>query len=134
MIDATTIHSQLQLLEQLKQKTQALVEVKSTLISKTSQLDHKKSLLEKAHSERQRLNKEKKILLDMLQNIQRDLDLAVGVEKSLTKEHQELELNVDRFKKEHYEPIQDEVNAIRVQSGMDRLPHIQQELEAQMAE
>ncbi|KAG1455981.1 hypothetical protein G6F56_006940 [Rhizopus delemar] len=69
----------------------------------------------------------------MLQNIQRDLDSVANVEKLLSKEYQDLEKNVNKFKKEQYEPLQDEVNEIRVKSGMVKLPHIQQELEAQMA-
>ncbi|CAO3679665.1 unnamed protein product [Rhizopus stolonifer] len=133
MINSNSINIQLQSLERLKLKTQALVEVKSTLLSKTGQLDHKKSLLEQANSEKQRLNKEKKLLLDMLQNIQRDLNSVANVEKLLSKEYQDLEKSVNKYKKEQYEPLQDEVNEIRVKSGMVKLPHIQQELEAQMA-
>ncbi|CEG75701.1 hypothetical protein RMATCC62417_10699 [Rhizopus microsporus] len=69
----------------------------------------------------------------MLQSIQRDLDSVTEVETQLTREHEELEKNVTKYRIEQYEPLQDEVNEIRAQSGMIKLPHIQQELEAQMA-
>ncbi|KAG1054009.1 hypothetical protein G6F43_003962 [Rhizopus delemar] len=132
-MNSNLINTQLQSLERLKQKTQTLIDVKSTLVTKTEILDQKKALLEQVNSERQRLNKEKKLLLDMLQSIQRDLDSMVEAEKALTKEYEDLERNVNKYRIEQYEPLQDEVNEIRVKSGMMKLPHIQQELEAKMA-
>ncbi|KAG1141127.1 hypothetical protein G6F37_002033 [Rhizopus arrhizus] len=132
-MNSNLINTQLQSLERLKQKTQTLIDVKSTLVTKTEILDQKKALLEQVNSERQRLNKEKKLLLDMLQSIQRDLDSMVEAEKALAKEYEDLERNVNKYRIEQYEPLQDEVNEIRVKSGMMKLPHIQQELEAKMA-
>ncbi|KAG1180435.1 hypothetical protein G6F70_004538 [Rhizopus microsporus] len=132
-VDANVIKSQLQSLDLLKQKTQALIDVKNTLLSKTELLEQKKGLLEQINTEKQRLSKEKRLLFDMLQSIQRDLDSVTEVETQLTREHEELEKNVTKYRIEQYEPLQDEVNEIRAQSGMIKLPHIQQELEAQMA-
>ncbi|ORE11439.1 hypothetical protein BCV72DRAFT_301014 [Rhizopus microsporus var. microsporus] len=134
-VDANLIKSQLQSLDLLKQKTQALIDVKNTLLSKTELLEQKKGLLEQINTEKQRLSKEKRLLFDMLQSIQRDLDSVTEVETQLTREHEELEKNVAKYRIEQYEPLQepDEVNEIRAQSGMIKLPHIQQELEAQMA-
>lgn len=62
----------------LRQKTQALVDCKATLLSKTEILDQKKSLLEETNSEKQRLQKEKKLLREMLQNINQDMNSVIG--------------------------------------------------------
>lgn len=80
--------------------------MKSTLVTKNEILDQKKALLEQVNSERQRLNKEKKLLLDMLQSIQRDLDSMVEAEKALAKEYEDLERNVNKYRIEQYEPLQ----------------------------
>lgn len=63
---------------QTRQKTQSLVDCKATLMSKTEVLDSKKSLLQETNSERQRLQREKKLLREMLQNINQDLE-SVGI-------------------------------------------------------
>ncbi|CAO3662519.1 unnamed protein product [Rhizopus microsporus] len=105
-VDANVIKSQLQSLDLLKQKTQALIDVKNTLLSKTELLEQKKGLLEQINTEKQRLSKEKRLLFDMLQSIQRDLDSVTEVETQLTREHEELEKNVTKYRIEQYEPLQ----------------------------
>lgn len=57
-----------------RSKTQALVDCKATLLSKTEILDNKKSLLEETNAEKQKLQREKKMLREMLQNITQDLN------------------------------------------------------------
>ena len=56
--------------------TQSLIDCKANLLQKTESLEHKQHLLEEVISERQRLTKEKRMLLDMIQNVQRDLEAA----------------------------------------------------------
>lgn len=56
-----------------RNKTQALVDCKATLLSKTEILDSKKSLLEETNVEKQKLQRERKLLREMLQNITKDL-------------------------------------------------------------
>lgn len=46
-------------------------------MSKTEILDHKKSLLQETNSERQRLQREKKLLREMLQNINQDMESVI---------------------------------------------------------
>ncbi|GAA5805811.1 hypothetical protein HPULCUR_011337 [Helicostylum pulchrum] len=137
-VDSNVLKTQMHSLEQLRQKTQALVDCKATLLSKTEILDQKKSLLEETNSERQRLQREKKLLREMLHNINQDMNSLVEVEQSLTKESEDLERSVNKLKHEQYEPLhgnnQYQVNDIRVQNGLTKLPHIQQELEARMAQ
>ncbi|KAI9246564.1 hypothetical protein EDC94DRAFT_627150 [Helicostylum pulchrum] len=133
-VDSNVLKTQMHSLEQLRQKTQALVDCKATLLSKTEILDQKKSLLEETNSERQRLQREKKLLREMLHNINQDMNSLVEVEQSLTKESEDLERSVNKLKHEQYEPLHDQVNDIRVQNGLTKLPHIQQELEARMAQ
>ncbi|KAG2210141.1 hypothetical protein INT46_004439 [Mucor plumbeus] len=132
-LDSNIIKSQLNSLDLLRSKTQALVDCKATLLSKTEILDNKKSLLEETNAEKQKLQREKKMLREMLQNITQDLNSIAEVEQSLAKESEDLERSVNKIKMEQYEPLHDQVNEIRVQNGMTKLPHIQQELEAQMA-
>lgn len=57
-----------------RSKTQALVDCKATLLSKTEILDNKKSLLEETNAEKQKLQRERKMLREMLQNITQDLN------------------------------------------------------------
>ncbi|GAN11017.1 type 11 methyltransferase [Mucor ambiguus] len=132
-IDTDTIKSQLNSLELLRSKTQALVDCKATLLSKTEILDSKKNLLEETNVEKQKLQRERKLLREMLQNITKDLTAIADVEQSLAKESEELERSVNKMRTEQYDPLHEQVNEIRVQNGMSKLPHIQQELEAQMA-
>ncbi|KAF1799295.1 hypothetical protein FB192DRAFT_1386025 [Mucor lusitanicus] len=132
-LDTDTIKSQLSSLELLRSKTQALVDCKATLLSKTEILDSKKNLLEETNVEKQKLQRERKLLREMLQNITKDLTAITEVEQSLAKESEELEKSVNKMRTEQYEPLHEQVNEIRVQNGMSKLPHIQQELEAQMA-
>ncbi|KAL7311963.1 hypothetical protein PS15m_009669 [Mucor circinelloides] len=132
-IDIDTIKNQLSSLDLLRSKTQALVDCKATLLSKTEILDSKKNLLEETNAEKQKLQRERKLLREMLQNITKDLNAIVEVEQALTKESEELERSVNKMRTEQYEPLHEQVNEIRMQNGMSKLPHIQQELEAQMA-
>ncbi|KAI9354979.1 hypothetical protein BD770DRAFT_391838 [Pilaira anomala] len=132
-VDPNVLKAQMQSLEQLRQKTQSLVDCKATLLSKTEILDQKKSLLEETNSERQRLQREKKILREMLHNINQDMNSLLEAEQSLAKESEDLERSVKKLKHEQYEPLHDQVNEIRLQNGLTKLPHIQQELEARMA-
>ncbi|KAG1082851.1 hypothetical protein G6F42_022425 [Rhizopus arrhizus] len=132
-IDIDTIKNQLSSLDLLRSKTQALVDCKATLLSKTEILDSKKNMLEETNAEKQKLQRERTLLREMLQNITKDLNAIVEVEQALTKESEELERSVNKMRTEQYEPLHEQVNEIRVQNGMSKLPHIQQELEAQMA-
>lgn len=59
---------------QCRSKTQALVDCKATLLSKTEILDSKKNLLEETNAEKQKLQRERKLLREMLQNITKDLN------------------------------------------------------------
>ncbi|KAG2235257.1 hypothetical protein INT48_004724 [Thamnidium elegans] len=70
----------------------------------------------------------------MLHTINQDMNSLLEVEQSLTKESEDLERSVNKLKREQYEPLHDQVNDIRVQNGLTKLPHIQQELEARMAQ
>lgn len=83
-----------------------MIDVKNTLLSKTELLEQKKGLLEQINTEKQRLSKEKRLLFDMLQSIQRDLDSVTEAETQLTREHEELEKNVTKYRIEQYEPLQ----------------------------
>ncbi|KAI7906887.1 uncharacterized protein BX663DRAFT_494100 [Cokeromyces recurvatus] len=131
--NTTLLKEQLNSLQELRQKTQELIDCKAALVSKSEILDHKKDLLEEANSERQRLQKEKTLLREMLQNINQDLNSIVEVERTLAKESEDLERSINKLKTEHYEPLHDQVNEIRLKNGLTKLPHIQQELEARMA-
>ncbi|CEP12525.1 hypothetical protein [Parasitella parasitica] len=131
--DINDIEFQSNSLELLRSKTQALVDCKATLLSTTEMLDIKKNLLEETFAEKQKLQRERKLLQEMLQSITRDLISIAEVEQSLAKESEDLERSVNSIKVEQYEPLHDQVNEIRVQNGMSKLPHIQHELEAQMA-
>ncbi|KAI8336908.1 hypothetical protein BD560DRAFT_413475 [Blakeslea trispora] len=132
-LDPMMIKSQANSLEKLREKTQALLDCKATFMSKSEILEQKKSFLEEANSEKQRLQREKRLLREMLQSINQDLNSIVDVEKALNKESEDLEKSLNRLKKEEYEPLHDQVNEIRIQNGMSKLPHIQQEIEAKLA-
>ncbi|KAI8063713.1 uncharacterized protein B0P05DRAFT_555389 [Gilbertella persicaria] len=116
-----------------RQKTQALLDCKATFMSKSEILSQKKSLLEEVNSEKQRLQREKKLLREMLHNINQDLNSILEAEQALTKESEDLESSLTKLRNEKYEPLHDQVNEMRTRNGMSKLPHIQQELEAKMA-
>ncbi|KAJ2962361.1 hypothetical protein NQZ79_g2538 [Umbelopsis isabellina] len=113
--------SQLQSLKGLRKQTQALFELKSQIIATNETLDTKKNLLEEMTTERRRLVKEKKMMMEMIQAIQRDIDTVTEGENSLQVECNNLEQSLQRLREVEYEPLQ------------DRLPNLQQEIDAQLA-
>ncbi|CDS02888.1 hypothetical protein LRAMOSA00290 [Lichtheimia ramosa] len=120
-------------LKNLQRMTQSLIDCKANLLQKTESLEHKQHLLEEVISERQRLTKEKRMLLDMIQNVQRDLEATTEAEASLLKERDDLQQTVDRVRNQEYEPLHDRVNQLRTSHGLQKVPHVQQEVDAQMA-
>jgi predicted nuclease with TOPRIM domain len=68
-------------------------------------LEYKRNLFEETISEKQRLLKEKRALLDMLTNVQNDLEQLVDIEKTLAKENEQLEKQVLHLKTERYDPL-----------------------------
>ncbi|KAL0087805.1 hypothetical protein J3Q64DRAFT_1734627 [Phycomyces blakesleeanus] len=108
---------QLGTLKSLRQKTQLLVDCKASLTQHTEALDIKQGLLEEATSERQRLQKEKKVLLEMIHSVQRDMEATVQ----------------QRIRDQEYEPLHEQVNVLRAENGLQKLPSVEQEIEAQMA-
>ncbi|KAL0074004.1 hypothetical protein F4703DRAFT_1893531 [Phycomyces blakesleeanus] len=124
---------QLGTLKSLRQKTQLLVDCKASLTQHTEALDIKQGLLEEATSERQRLQKEKKVLLEMIHSVQRDMEAVTEIEKSLGKERDNLKQTVQRIRDQEYEPLHEQVNVLRAENGLQKLPSVEQEIEAQMA-
>lgn len=88
-----------------RQMTQSLVDCKSDLLSKTEALEHKQQLLEEIKAECQRLKKEKRTLLEMIQSVQRDIDAVSEAELLLGRERDELQCNVNRIQTEQYDPL-----------------------------
>ncbi|KAI7871856.1 hypothetical protein BDF14DRAFT_1878201 [Spinellus fusiger] len=131
--DATAIQHQLDTLASLRKKTQFLVDSKANLSLQTEALNIKQGLLEEATSQRQRLQKEKKVLLEMIQSVQRDIETVVKMEEVLVKERDELKQTVTRIRDQEYEPLHEQVNELRARNGLQRLPSVEQEIEAQMA-
>ncbi|KAI9323623.1 hypothetical protein BX666DRAFT_1888688 [Dichotomocladium elegans] len=155
------VEQQRQSLKAIQQMTQSLIDCKASLLQKTETLEYKQRLLEDIVAERQRLNKERRILLDMMQNVQRDLESITEAETSLRKENGALQQSVTRLRNEEYEPLHgqcclvnnvivhkspppsshaycsagrlDRVNQLRTTNGLTRIPHVQQEVDAQMA-
>ncbi|KAI9253813.1 hypothetical protein BDA99DRAFT_164057 [Phascolomyces articulosus] len=127
------IEDQQRSLKAIRDSTQSLLNCKASLVQNIESLDHKEKLLEEVIAERQRLTKEKRMLLEMIQGVQRDIEAVTEAEVSLGKERDELRKSVDKLRNQEYDPLHDQVNELRSQSGLQKLPHVQQELEAQMA-
>ncbi|KAI7849212.1 hypothetical protein BDC45DRAFT_521076 [Circinella umbellata] len=127
------IESQQQSLKAIRDSTQSLLNCKANLIQNIESLDHKEKILDEIVSERQRLTKEKRMLFEMIQSVQRDIEAITEAETSLGKERDELKKSVDRIRNLDYDPLHDKVNELRSRIGLEKLPHVQQELEAQMA-
>ncbi|KAG2186412.1 hypothetical protein INT43_002850, partial [Umbelopsis isabellina] len=125
--------SQLQSLKSLRKQTQALFELKSQIIANNETLETKKNLLEEMTTERRRLVKEKKMMMDMIQAIQRDIDTVTEGENSLQVECNNLEQSLQRLREAEYEPLQGRIVCKLGISGLDRLPNLQQETDAQLA-
>ncbi|KAL1930412.1 hypothetical protein VTP01DRAFT_10574 [Rhizomucor pusillus] len=127
------MEQQIDTLKNIKQMTQSLVDCKSDLLSKTEALEHKQQLLEEIKAECQRLKKEKRTLLEMIQSVQRDIDAVSEAELLLGRERDELQRNVNRIQTEQYDPLHERVNELRMQHGLQKIPHIRKELEDRMA-
>ncbi|GAB5591698.1 hypothetical protein Unana1_06598 [Umbelopsis nana] len=84
-------------------------------------------------TERRRLVKEKKMMMDMIQAIQRDIETITEGETSLQTECRNLEQSLRTLRDKEYEPLQEKVNSAREATGLERLPNMQQELDAQLA-
>jgi predicted nuclease with TOPRIM domain len=77
-------------------------------------LEYKRNLFEETISEKQRLLKEKRALLDMLTNVQNDLEQLVDIEKTLAKENEQLEKQVLHLKTEQYDPLHGKMESILI--------------------
>ncbi|ORY98536.1 hypothetical protein BCR43DRAFT_196784 [Syncephalastrum racemosum] len=128
-----TMRDQMDTLQTLYRQSQALSDCKTDLLAKRDMLDKKQHLYEEVVAERQRLNKEKRTLLDMLNKIQQDMDSITDIESNLHREQQDLLRQVETLQNDTYEPLHDNVNALRIKQGLPKLPSFQQELEAHMA-
>ncbi|SAM07589.1 hypothetical protein [Absidia glauca] len=120
-------------LRQLRDQTQKLVNCKATLLQTTETLETKTNTLEELTAKRHDLLKEKRLLLDMIQGVQRDIDTIAEMEVALGRECEDLQKNVQRIRNEEYETLHETVNKAREAKGLSKLPHAQQEMEAAMA-
>ncbi|KAI8576886.1 hypothetical protein K450DRAFT_254761 [Umbelopsis ramanniana AG] len=125
--------AKLQSLKGLRRQTQSLFDLKSQILVTNETLEVKQNLLEEMTSERRRLVKEKRMMMDMIQAIQRDIETMTEGENSLQTECRNLEQSLRNLRDNEYEPLQEKVNAARASNGLERLPNMQQELDAQMA-
>jgi hypothetical protein len=57
-----------------RKQTQALFDLKSQILVASETLEVKQNLLEEMTAERRRLLKEKRMMMDMIQTIQRDIE------------------------------------------------------------
>ncbi|CAO3676842.1 unnamed protein product [Umbelopsis ramanniana] len=125
--------AKLQSLKGLRRQTQSLFDLKSQILVTSETLEVKQNLLDEMTAERRRLVKEKRMMMDMIQAIQRDIETITEGENSLQTECKNLEQSLRNLRDDEYEPLQEKVNAARASSGLERLPNMQQELDAQMA-
>lgn len=61
-----------------RRQTQTLFDLKSQILVVSETLEAKQNLLEEMTAERRRLVKEKKMMMDMIQAIQRDIESVCG--------------------------------------------------------
>ncbi|ORZ09505.1 hypothetical protein BCR42DRAFT_423547 [Absidia repens] len=125
---------QIDALKQLQEQTQQLLNCKSTLLQTTELLENKTNILDELKAERHARLKEKRLLLDMIQGVQRDIESITEMEDALGRECADLQKNVQRIRNEEYEPLQESVNTLRIGKGLIKIAHVQQEMEAQMAQ
>lgn len=100
-----TMRDQMDTLQTLYRQTRALSDCKTDLLAKRDALDKKQHLYEEVVAERQRLNKEKRMILDMLNKIQQDMDAISDIESNLHREHQDLLRQVEVLQNDTYEPL-----------------------------
>ncbi|CAO3609899.1 unnamed protein product [Cunninghamella blakesleeana] len=132
-IDTTSFSQQLDSLKQLRESTQQLIHCKASIFKNTDLLESKTNLLEELRAERLQRVKEKRLLLDMIQSVQRDIDTLTDMENTLGRECDDLQNNMLDLKNEEYERLHENVNIIRVKKGLSKIPHVQQDREAEMA-
>ncbi|OZJ04433.1 hypothetical protein BZG36_02902 [Bifiguratus adelaidae] len=113
-------------------KTKELAGYKASILASTEQLEKKQALLDDVRSERHVLNKERKALLAMLNHIQQDLAMVSEVEQTLEKERDDLQKQLHTLRNEQFDPLKDEVDAMRQAEGLRKLPNLQQELDQKM--
>ncbi|KAI8329424.1 hypothetical protein BC941DRAFT_443119 [Chlamydoabsidia padenii] len=129
----TDFVQQMESLKQLQEQTQTLMNCKAMLLQTTETLETKTNVLDELTAERHRLLTEKRLLLDMIQGVQRDIETITDMEGALGRECEALQKNVHRIRNEDYEPLHDTVNKARTAKGLTKLPHAQQDMEAAMA-
>ncbi|KAI8090012.1 uncharacterized protein BX664DRAFT_146972 [Halteromyces radiatus] len=116
-----------------REKTQQLVDCKASLLQTNELLESKTNMLEELTAQRHKRLKEKRLLLTMIQEVQRDIESITELEDSLGRECADLQKNAQRLRDEEYEPLHEKVNKMRQDKGLNRIPHMQQDIEAQMA-
>ncbi|RUP25414.1 hypothetical protein BC936DRAFT_138836 [Jimgerdemannia flammicorona] len=117
----------------LKNRTETLIRVKHSIFQNNESLDRKQALLDDVISEKQQLLREKRTVVEMLQGIQRDIEAATAAELALTKERDDLQDTLIKLRNDEYEPLKTEVDSLRLNKGLKRLPNLQEELDTQMA-
>ncbi|RUS14512.1 hypothetical protein BC937DRAFT_93705 [Endogone sp. FLAS-F59071] len=119
-------------LRELRNRTEILIQVKHSIFQNNESLERKQALLDDVVSEKQQLLREKRVMMEMLQAIQRDIEAAIKAEQVLKKERDDLR-EVTLKLREEYEPLKSKVDSLRLEKGLKRLPNLQEELDTQMA-
>ncbi|ORX55563.1 hypothetical protein DM01DRAFT_1022371 [Hesseltinella vesiculosa] len=116
-----------------RHETKQLLDRKTHLLQTTELLESKTSSLEELTAERHKRLKEKRLLLELLQGVVKDIDSIAEMEVILKKECEDLKSAVEQERALEYEPLHEQVNILRSAKGMTKIPHLQQDIDNELA-
>jgi len=114
-------------LKALKGKMQHLEKMKQQITHSTSNMQNEDALLEEFLAEKALLKEEYNSALLTLKAIQNDLAQVESVIQNSMAEQAETKAHIDQILKDEYYPLKEEVDGLRSDLGMPKLPSLQQE-------
>ncbi|KAJ3041906.1 hypothetical protein HDV00_008415 [Rhizophlyctis rosea] len=120
-------------LHHLRVKTASLDKTKQSLLHAHERLEREDALLEELGVERRTLEREWVALVDMLKGIQKDLEAIGTAESALKQSRRSTSEFLADVQNNEYDPLKEEVDELRAQHGLPKLPNVRDEIEQEMA-
>ncbi|KAH6596042.1 hypothetical protein BASA61_003585 [Batrachochytrium salamandrivorans] len=127
-IETSVLHS----LQTTRVQTALLEHTETRIVETTKRLDHASNLLSETCAEQMQLQDERDLLLQQLRAVQRDIEVMESQTTKLQTEQTQIQTLLDSLHSTHA-PLQDQVDALRMQHGLKPRPTLQQVVENQMS-
>ncbi|KAJ3278910.1 hypothetical protein HK104_001929 [Borealophlyctis nickersoniae] len=119
-------------LHDLRTRSLQLHRTKESLLQTTQRLERQDALLDEISGERRRLERERDGLVAMVKAVVKDIESLSTAERTLRSARTTTSEQLNQLKEE-YPPLKDQVDSLRAEHGLPKLPNVQEEIETEMA-